>query len=481
MKFLPKMGFHSRILVAVMVLFIASFIIMGYFGVSMINHFVSLRFTQRMNFIAKYLAMNAELGILIEETPLLESLAQGVLAENDVAYVSIETAGGKVLVDVDRPLAGPFGTIETSVMPSESTMGKLWLGSGRPKSLGQVKIRYSTSGIKDLTHAMTKRFLLMTIVLSGVACWVFFLISRSLVAPLTALADTAEKVTMGNHAVRAVPGNTRETENLARAFNNMLDSIDEGRKTLVKAYEQMGRQETLAEVGKFSMMIAHEFKNPLGIIKSSVELMASELNIPKDNLGLTFAQEEIDRLNTLIENFLMFSRPVRPKLTATDLNQMMSQVVMGFDMQYADTALSLETHIPEDPCELEADFDLLSRALNNLIKNACEANGDEGVVDIFVQQKFDENGVPRKWQVNICDQGPGISEEDLPRIFEPFFTQKTKGTGLGLAFVDQVVKVHGGRIRVKNLDRGGCCFSVSLFANISSQKEVEEDDQNIDR
>ncbi len=472
MRFLPKMGFHSRILAAVMVLIMASTSAMSYFGVGMINHFVSLRFTQRMDFIARYLAMNAELGILIEETPLLESLAQGVLSENDVASVTVKNAQGELLVEMDSSLPGPFEVIEKAVMPSESTMGKLWLGSAAPKPLGQVKIRYSTAGIRELTRTMTQRFLLMTIVLSAAACWMFFLISRSLVAPLTSLAATAEKVTLGNHEVRAVPGNTKETENLARAFNDMLDSLAEGRKTLVQAYEQMSRQEALAEVGKFSMMVAHEFKNPLGIIKSSVELMASELDIPKDNIGLKFTQEEIDRLNNLIENFLMFSRPVSPKLAMTDLNQMMAQVIMGFDMQYASGQLTLKTDIPEASCELAADFDLLSRALNNLIKNACEANQEKGVVEISVNQILDENGMPRKWQVDICDQGPGISQEDRPKIFEPFFTQKTKGTGLGLAFADQVIKAHGGRIQVNNLDGGGCCFSVSLFSNISSQKEA---------
>lgn len=472
MKFLSKMGFHSRILAAVVVLIMASTFAMSYFGVGMINHFVSLRFTQRMNFIARYFAMNVELGILIEEIPLLESLAQGVAAENDVARVIVENAQGERLVEVDRPLSGPFEVIEKPVMPSESTMGKLWLGSTSPKPLGKVKIHYSRAGIRELTQVMTRRFVLMAIVLSAGACWVFFLMSRSLVAPLTSLALTAEKVTMGNHEVRAMPGNTKETQNLAKAFNDMLDSLAAGRKTLVQAYEQMSRQEALAEVGKFSMMVAHEFKNPLGIIKSSVDLMASELDIPKDNIGLRFTQEEIDRLNTLIENFLMFSRPVTPQLTMTDLNQMMAQVIMGFDMQYTQGQLTLQTDIPQVPCELDADFDLLSRALSNLIKNACEANQEKGMVKILVTQTVDENGRPRKWQVDICDQGPGISEEDRPRIFEPFFTQKTKGTGLGLAFADQVIKAHGGRIQVRNLNGGGCCFSVSLFSNISFQKEA---------
>jgi signal transduction histidine kinase len=267
-------------------------------------------------------------------------------------------------------------------------------------------------------------------------------------------------VSSGNRTIRAAPGSTPETQRLAAAFNDMLDSLAAGRRTLKLAYEKMARQETLAEVGKFSLMIAHEVKNPLGIIKSSLEMLKTDLNIPEDNVLLTYAEEEIVRLNTLIESFLMFSRPAKPRFAVIDLNQMLEQIIMGFEIQHGESGVGFSSDIPETPFEANADFDLLSRGIGNIIKNACEANNGKGVVHIDVVMIQD------KWQVFVTDQGKGIDEKDIHKIFEPFFTTKTTGTGLGLAFADQVIKAHGGSIRVENSETGGCRFCITLFSGI---------------
>ncbi len=251
----------------------------------------------------------------------------------------------------------------------------------------------------------------------------------------------------------------------------MLDSLAEGRRTLKSAYEKMARQETLAEVGKFSLMIAHEVKNPLGIIKSSLEMLKTDMKIPADNLLMNYAEEEIVRLNTLIESFLMFSRPAKPQFEKIDLNQMLEQVLMGFEIQHSTNGLTFECSIPDIPFEAEVDFDLLSRGIGNIIKNACEANNGKGVVHIDVKM------IQEKWQVFVTDQGRGINEKDRQKIFEPFFTTKITGTGLGLAFADQVIKAHGGSIRVDNSETGGCRFCITLFSGIH-EKTIEAIQEN---
>jgi signal transduction histidine kinase len=332
-------------------------------------------------------------------------------------------------------------------------------------------VTYSVQGINDLSSRMKSRFVLIALALNGLACVIFYVVSRSLVSPLVSLAETARKVSAGNRSIRAASGSTPEINRLAGAFNDMLDSLAAGRKTLKQAYEKMARQETLAEVGKFSLMIAHEVKNPLGIIKSSLEMLKTDMNIPDDNMLLNYAEEEIARLNTLIESFLMFSRPAKPRFEKIDLNQMLEQVVMGFEIQYATNGIRLNCEIPGTPFEANVDFDLLSRGIGNIIKNACEANNGKGVVDIRVTVIQD------KWQVIVIDQGTGIKDTDKRNIFEPFFTTKATGTGLGLAFADQVVKAHGGSIRVENSEAGGCRFCITLFSGIH-EKLIEALQEN---
>lgn len=459
----PKnIGIHIRVLSAAVFLICATTFTMGYLGVNIINQFVTQRFNQRIDFMAQYLALNSELGILINEKKLLRGLADNMLKENDIAGVDVTDHLDVPLVSVSKDIPGPFASVEKKVYLSETEESAAWVnqlaGTRDAHFIGRVKVTYSVRGIKDLSSQMKERFVYIALVLNVLACIIFYVVSRSLVAPLVSLAETARKVSSGNRTIRASSGSTPEISRLAGAFNDMLDSLAAGRRTLKQAYGKMARQETLAEVGKFSLMIAHEVKNPLGIIKSSLEMIKSDMDIPRDNIPLTYAEEEIVRLNTLIESFLMFSRPAKPRFEQVDLNQMLEQVVMGFEIQHGGNRLYICCDIPGTPFFAEADFDLLSRGIGNVIKNACEANNETGQVDIKVAVVQD------KWQLFVTDQGKGITAENRQKIFEPFFTTKATGTGLGLAFADQVIKAHGGSIRVHNPENGGCRFCISLFS-----------------
>jgi signal transduction histidine kinase len=463
-RFFPRhIGIHIRVLSAAVLLICATTLILGYLGVNLINQFVFQRFNQRIDFMAQYLAINSELGILIDEHKLLQGLADNLLREDDIAGVDISARNGRILATAARELPGPFARVEKKVFLAETASGSTWFrdqpGMLEGRHIGQVAVTYSTRGIAELLAQMKHRFVYMAVALTLLACGVFYFISRSLVAPVIRLADTARKVSMGNRTIRAAPGTTPEIARLAEAFNEMLDSLAAGRKTIVQAYEKMARQEALAEVGKFSMMIAHEVKNPLGIIKSSLEILKSDLNIPGENIPLQYAEEEIVRLNTLIESFLMFSKPAKLRFEPADLNRMLAQVVMKFEIQYAAADLTLDSRIPDTPFQSAADVDLLSRGIGNMIQNACEANGSKGTVTLQVTAH------KNRWQLHICDQGPGIPPEDRQRIFEPFYTTRATGTGLGLAFADQVIKAHGGTIRVDTPSQGGTRFCVTLFSD----------------
>lgn len=468
MRFLKNMGIHARVLSAAVLLISASTFTLGYIGVGIINEFVTLRFNQRMDFMTRYLAMNSELGILIDESNILNGLAASLLEESDVAGVEIEDIDKRVLVSVIKNIGGPFKITEKNVVLSEAIEGKISMGligqQTASNKIGVVRVKYSTKGIKDLISAMKQRFVLIAIALTLASCVMFYFISRSLVSPIISLAKTARKVSRGNRSTRAASGNTPETKRLADAFNDMLDSIAKGRKTLVQAYEKMAKQETLAEMGKFSMMIAHEVKNPLAIIKSSLQMLKTDLKIPEDNLLLTYAEEEIVRLNDLIESFLVFARPAKPNFDTTDLNRLVYQVITGFEIQYNSENIKINSLISNEPFYAKADFDLLSRGINNIIKNACEANQGKGHVDVSMAVQG------KKWSLFIKDQGTGIAKEQQKKIFEPFHTTKAKGTGLGLAFADQVIKAHGGYIKAENMEQGGAMFSVTLFSNMDHER-----------
>jgi signal transduction histidine kinase len=263
-------------------------------------------------------------------------------------------------------------------------------------------------------------------------------------------------VARGNLDLRVKPGNLPETRELAEAFNAMLDSLQKSNSALEKASQEMVRQKTLAEMGKFSLMIAHEVKNPLGIIKSSLDLLKQDMNLSSENTMVSYMEDEIQRMNRLIEDFLEFARPASPNCRETDMNMLIKECVTRFELQLKGVPASFQLTLPDHSCYLNIDPDLMTRVLSNIIKNALEITSGKGTINIFAETCNNE------WRCRITDQGPGISPADLDKIFEPFYTTRAKGTGLGLAFASQVVSGHNGLITAGNLNSGGACFTITL-------------------
>ena len=460
MNFLKNMGIHTRILAAAILIIISSTFILGYFGLDMVKALVSQRFDRQINYMAEHLAANAELGILIDEPTLLNALAKSVLNEKDIIGVEIENKQGILLAQQTRNTNGRFFTTEKKVYLSRNNTNETDLeaitGTKNSGDIGRVRIKYTREGIEELTVTMANRFTLLSLGLALASCLIFFLISRSLVLPVVSLAEVARQVSQGNRSLRAPIGTIPETRRLAISFNEMLDSIEKGRQELLNTQKTLSKQEALAEVGKFSMMIAHEVKNPLAIIKSSLDMLKKDLNIPIDNLLINYTEEELNRLNNLIESFLMFARPTKPQMVETKLNQMVEQVALGFQMQYSKNVLEIKNTIPDEECISMADNDLLSRALSNVIRNACDASRNQGHIDIDV--KISQNF----WAVHVRDFGEGIDQQNMKNLFEPFYTTKATGTGLGLAFADQVLKAHGGTISAHNHRDGGALFCMEI-------------------
>ena len=142
----------------------------------------------------------------------------------------------------------------------------------------------------------------------------------------------------------------------------------------------MIRQEMLAQKGKFSLMIAHEFKNPLGIIKCSLDILKKDIECPENNLMIVYIEDEIRRLNQLIEDFLVFARPAVPNFREVELSAVLRENVERFEIQLNGTPVKICTEIPSVACAGYADPDLLTRVIGNILKNAVEANENQGEV-----------------------------------------------------------------------------------------------------
>ena len=463
---MKNLGIHLRLLLSVFALISATTFTLGYVGINISRQFIQDRFEKRISFLAKYLALNAELGVLIDNRGMLNKLAANLMTEDDVAGVIILDRDRREIVTLSREsdVPGPFSTVEAPVLLSEpgaydEVFEWYSVSDQGEKVIGMARITYSTAHIEQVLTVMVKRFIWFSAGLVCLAGLIFYFLSRSMVRPVTQLAQVARQVARGDIELRVQPGGLPETRDLAEAFNSMLDSLKWNRDALEDAYQEIIQQTTLAEMGKFSLMIAHEVKNPLSIIKSSLDVLKSDPSVSCNDTVVFYMEDEIRRLNRLIEDFLAFARPDRPCFRQVDVSSLIEEIVEKFQLQKADSEVDIRSEIPPQLYHGSMDPDMFSRVITNILKNALEANKNKG--ELLIKVSVEEETL----RVDVEDQGHGIDKDSIDRLFEPFFTTRSKGTGLGLAYALQVIKAHNGTITARNRTERGACFRVEVPLN----------------
>jgi signal transduction histidine kinase len=235
-----------------------------------------------------------------------------------------------------------------------------------------------------------------------------------------------------------------------------------------KLYQQMKERDRLAALGEMSAGLAHEIRNPLAAIKGAVQYLDPAKLPADDREFLEIVIEEVNRLNGVVTQFLDYSRPLKPALAPTDVNDVISRtfkLLQGEVPASIDVELSLAEWLPR----VSADAEQLKQVFLNLALNAFQAMPAGGRLVVSTRLARDELAFWREGsrkadlvEVRFRDTGPGIPEEARDRIFVPFYTTKEKGTGLGLAICQRLVKAHQGTIQVLSVPGQGAEFLVAL-------------------
>ena len=237
------------------------------------------------------------------------------------------------------------------------------------------------------------------------------------------------------------------------------------------------RAERLEAVAELSASLAHEIKNPLASIRSAVEQIAKPtLKAGDRQLLERLVVGESDRLSRLLSNFLEFTGLTMGRQEVLDFREVVKDCV-ALVRQNPDCSerVAIEVHLPDRPQPVEGDTDLLHRAVFNLVLNAAQFSAPEGKVVVGMERYSRAEGVGFRDMVRLVvrDTGPGVAAEDLPRIFDPFYTRRPGGSGLGLAVVHRSVVAHGGTVTVDQAPGGGAEFVLELpAASVSTGKEV---------
>jgi signal transduction histidine kinase len=243
------------------------------------------------------------------------------------------------------------------------------------------------------------------------------------------------------------------------------DQLAESNRNLRRAQVSLRRSERLAALGQLTAGLAHELRNPLGTIKASSELLVKPATRQKQELVEELAgyiTSEVDRTNTLVSRFLDFARPLQLNAKRGDLREVISESVSQTKSRAEAKNVQVHAAAPDHPVESSFDPPLLTLAVTNLVQNAIDASREGGAVEVVL------NDLGSEIQISVRDYGSGIAPEHLESIFNPFFTTKPNGTGLGLPLVSKIVDEHQGKIAVRSEAATGTVFEITLPNTIES-------------
>ena len=241
-----------------------------------------------------------------------------------------------------------------------------------------------------------------------------------------------------------------EVRELNRAFGEMIEALGRSREHLIRAGK-------LAVVGEMAAIMAHEVRTPLGILKSSAQLLERRAGLsPADRELTAFIGSETERLNRLVTTLLECATPRSPDFRPQDLHAILAHVVSLVAAKAEKGGVGIELHAAAQDPILACDRDLMIQVFLNLLINAIQHVPRGGRIRMSTA---DAGGA---LQVLVDDDGPGVPDRDAERLFDPFFTRREGGVGLGLTITRQIVEAHRGVIGVSRGALGGACFTIKL-------------------
>lgn len=244
-----------------------------------------------------------------------------------------------------------------------------------------------------------------------------------------------------------------EIRELATTFHDVFEELQQSREQVIQTAK-------LAVVGEMSAIMAHEIRTPLGIISTSAQLLQREEGLAPEIKEMTqFILDESARLTRLVTTLLESARPREPQMLENDLHDLIRHVIDLLSMQADHKNIHIDQQLQLENPVILCDGELLTQALLNLLLNAIQVLPENG----FIQVKSTD--YEHYVSIEISDNGAGISVEDYQHLFEPFFTKREGGIGLGLTVTKQIILAHNGKLNASPSEWGGACFILQLPKN----------------
>jgi signal transduction histidine kinase len=396
------------------------------------------------------------LGFRLDET-LAEQFKR--VTESDIAFAADGQIRASTVAPTDQPQLSSL--LSARGVTTVSFGGSEYVALVRPLSMrpgpSVVILRSRTERLRSLNAihtglaAMAVGAVLVAVVLS-------YAVARTITRPMATISDTMREMAATGDLTKkiAVRGSAswedEDAKLLAATFNTLTDSI-------ARFQREAAQRERLSSLGRLSTVIAHEIRNPLMIIKASLRTLANErVSRTEIRQALKDVDEEVARLNRIVHDVLDFARPIRFEYAPADLNALCADVEHATRTAVSDTSVRVSVDPALGP--VVTDAERLRTALINILTNARHAvearqsgaAGNGSAPDIELDTRKGENGMV---SITVRDRGIGVKAEDMPRVFDPYFTTKRTGSGLGLAIAKNIIEGLGGSIVLESRPDSG--------------------------
>jgi len=303
--------------------------------------------------------------------------------------------------------------------------------------------------------------LLWTALSSAAYCFYLYPALQEYELTSDALAYLALRVAFFFLAAMLVNRFAQESQYRTKLYRELAEQLAETNRQLKQAQAEARRSERLAALGQLSAGLAHEIRNPLGVIKGSAEMLSQKVE-QSDELArelASYISSEVNRLSALVTDFLDFARPLRAELHPTDLIALLDRVLKTVADRWTGKPVTVERDYASNLPSIPVDESLCEQAFLNLVQNAYEAMDETGGTLRVGVERANHNGRDGV-EVRFADNGSGVPDTLREEIFNPFVTTKKTGVGLGLSIVSKIIDGHHGSIHVENRPQGGAVFTI---------------------
>ena len=332
---------------------------------------------------------------------------------------------------------------------------------GSPKRWGSIKIGLSLEEMR--AEILKTRLMLIFIGCGGLLIGAFgaVLLARRITGPLKKLVEGTVKISKEDFSQKIDITSQDEIGNLAQSFNDMSRKLLLARERMEVASNKLIQAEKLASIGRISAGIAHEIRNALTSVKLNIQkLVQSDRLDETEKEHLSISQEGIGQMEKFVKELLDFTRVSELNLARFSLEQILDESIKTLADTLELKKVVLEKSYEEGLPQVLVDADKLKQVFLNILRNAYEAVEEKGKINISLSLLKEQEG--SKIRVFISDNGCGIPEENRETIFEPFYTTKASGIGLGLPIARKIIEQHRGTIRVKENAAQGTSFEILI-------------------